>query len=224
MFISGTIKHGFFNSLQNLCCLSVVKDFMTFRKYNLHVVMEPDEDCNTASAQTKDEKVEAKIVRRDEHEGGDEETFRAAKDPQDGDMAAAKMLDGAKSGDVDDCVKSGDVEDGAKSGDVEDGVKSGDVEDCVKSGDVEDCVKSGDVEDCVKSGDVEDGAKSGDVEDGAKSGDVDDCAKSGDVGNQAGAAVSGEVTPAPAVEQLQQAPCEESCEHQQTSNCGNTEP
>ena len=143
---------------------------MTFRKYNLHVVMEPDEDCNTASAQTKDKKVEAKIVRRDEHEGGDEETFRAAKDPQDGDMAAAKMLD------------------------------------CVKSGDVEDCAKSGDVEDCVKSGDVE------------------DCVKSGDEGNQAGAAVSSEVTPAPAVEQPQQAPCEESCERQQTSNCGNTEP
>ena len=158
---------------------------MTFRKYNLHVVMEPDEDCNTASAQTKDKKVEAKTASRDEHEGGDEETFRAAKDPQDGDVAAAKMLNGAK---------------------------GGDVEDCVKSGDVEDCVKSGDVEDCVKSGDVEDGAKSGDVEDGAKSGDE---------GKQA---VSGEVIPAPAVEQLQQAPCEESCEHQQTSNCGNTEP
>ena len=140
---------------------------MTFRKYNLHVVMEPDEDCNTASAQTKDKKVEAKTASRDEHEGGDEETFRAAKDPQDGDMAAAKMLDGAKGGDV------------------------------------EDCVKSGDVEDCAKSGDVEDGAKSGDE------------------GKQA---VSGEVIPAPAVEQLQQAPCEESCEHQQTSNCGNTEP
>ena len=170
--------------MQNLCCLSVVKDFVTFKKYNLHVVMEPDKDSNTASAQTKDENGTAMIARRDSHDRGDEKTSMVAKGLQDGDITAKVMFDGAKSGDVED---------------------------------------SANVEDSARSGDVEDSAKSGDVEYSAKSGDVEDSAKSGDVGEHVGAVISGEVTPAPAA-QLQQAPCEEGCEHQQSSSCGNTEP
>ena len=73
---------------------------MTFRKYNLHVVMAPDEDCSAAPIPNRSDGT-VQATGTDEHLVGDEKTFVATNSTRGDDVTTAvgKNGDVAKEGD-----------------------------------------------------------------------------------------------------------------------------